>query len=178
MVMGVMEDRPAKAIASRAMEVTKKTLIATRLLTIRVDTAPAMDNPSQEDMDHSPPLNPMALGATVTAASLNQHKVEAMANSLLILLLPLVAMEAALSPQAMVSSRVRVAMVLLVVSLEDMGAVEDLQVAMVVVEAKLSTLNKGEGPTTNPAVITPLHLKTMDNKINTDREVTTRIVHH
>lgn len=202
MDMGVMEDSPARATVnllprttvSRAMEDTTKAQRAALLLIIRVDTAPAMDNPSQEDMGLRPPLKAIvspvsriALVATVTPASLHQLKVEATASSPLILAitsislllhLPLVAMAAALSRLAMVSnSKVEVGMEAVAVSLEDMGAVEGRAVDLGEVEANTSPLSLEEGLTAHLLTTALLHHKAMGNKVSTDREVTTRIPH-
>lgn len=201
MAMGVMEDSPVRATAnllprttvSRAMEDTTKAQRAAPLLIIREDTAPTMDSPSQEDMDLKPllkatvsPVSRIALVATVTPVSLHQLKAEATASSPLILAitslllhLPLVAIAAALSRLATVSSssRVEVGMEAVVVSLEDMEAVEARAVDSEVAEANTSPLSLEEGLTAHLQTTAPLHHKAMGNKVSTDREVTTKIAH-
>lgn len=65
-------------------------------------------------------------------------------------------------------------MVAVEVSLEDMGAVEDRAVDTGVAGANTSPLNMEEVLTTNLPITALLHLKTMGNKISTDREVRLR----
>ncbi len=89
------------------------------------------------------------------------------------------AMAAARSHLAMVSSsssssRVGVDMVAVGVSLEDTGAVEDRAVDTGVAGGNTSPLSKEERLTTNLPTTALLHLKTMGNKISTDREVSLR----
>ncbi len=85
------------------------------------------------------------------------------------------AMAAARSPLAMASSssssRVGVHMGAVGVSLEDTGAMED---RAGVAGGKNSPLSMEEGLTTNLPTTALLHLKTMGNKISTDREVSLR----
>lgn len=85
-------------------------------------------------------------------------------------------MAAARSHLAMVSSssRVGVDMVAVGVSLEDTGAVEDRAVDTGVAGGNSSPLSMEEGLTTNLPTTALLHLKTMGNKISTDREVSLR----
>ncbi|KTG45075.1 hypothetical protein cypCar_00002610 [Cyprinus carpio] len=201
MVTVVMEDSPArvtvnppaKITASRAMGDTTQTR---RAALLRGDTVPAMDSPSQEDMGLRRPLRAIvspvsltALEATVTAASLLQLKAEATTSSPLIqaitsisllLRLPLAAMAAARSHLATVSSssrRVGVDMVAVGVSLEDTGAVEDRVVDTGAAGGSSSPLNMEEGLTTSLPTTALLQLKTMGNKISTDREATARMPH-
>lgn len=88
------------------------------------------------------------------------------------------AMAAARSHLAMVSSssssRVGVDMVAVGGSLEDTGAVEDRVVDTGVAGGNTSPLSKEERLTTNLPTTALLHLKTMGNKISTDREVSLR----
>lgn len=74
------------------------------------------------------------------------------------------------------NSRVGVVMVAVGVNLEDMGAVEDRAVDTGVVGANTSPLSMEEVLTTNLPITALLHLKTMGNKISTDREVSLREV--
>ncbi len=86
------------------------------------------------------------------------------------------AMAAVRSPLAMASSsssssRVGVHMGAVGVSLEDTGAMED---RAGVAGGNNSPLSMEEGLTTNLPTTALLHLKTMGNKISTDREVSLR----
>ncbi len=84
------------------------------------------------------------------------------------------AMAAARSPLAMASSsssRVGVHMGAVGVILEDTGAMED---RAGVAGGNNSPLSMEEGLTTNLPTTALLHLKTMGNKISTDREVSLR----
>lgn len=200
----VMEGSPAKvtvsplvrATANRAMEAITKTQRAALQLIIRVDMAPTMDSPSQEDMGLSPPLratiSPLILEATIIAVSLHHLKAEATTSSLLFLAitspLPLALVTIAATPNhlALGSSRVGVAMEVRVVvvvvvivavagNLEDMEAVEVRVVDMGVVEGNNSPLHMEEGLTINLPTTVPLHLRIMDNKISMEKEGTIRI---
>lgn len=56
-------------------------------------------------------------------------------------------------------------------NLEDMVVVEGRVVDMGVAEGNNSPLSMEEGLTTNLLTTVPLHLRIMDNKINTEKEV-------